>query len=172
MNIRTEEPQDYAAVYTLIKEAFATLPHSAGDEADRVNANRKKDYFVPQLALVAEAEGEIVGYIALHEMTIQYSNGTTDTQVEVAPLAVRTDRFRQGIGAALLEEGGKRAKALGYGAIFLCGHPSYYPRFGYVPSCRHHIYHVQDKQRNAPWCMVKELIPGYLGNDEAVIDIE
>ncbi len=172
MIIRTEEPQDYSAVYALVKDAFATLERSLGDEADRVNANRTKDHFVPELTLVAEEDGQIVGYISLHEMTIAYKSGATDVQVEVAPLAVRPDYFKKGIGAALMEEGCKRAKALGYNAVFLCGHPSYYPRFGYVPTCGYRIYHVRDTQKNAPWCMVKELTPGYLGHEEAVIDIE
>ena len=172
MIIRQEESKDYNEIYTLVKEAFATLEHSAGDEADRVNANRTTDYFIPQLSLVAEKDGKILGYISFHKMTIQYTNGRTDTQIEVAPLAVRPDCFKQGIGAMLMEEGCKRAKALGYNAIFLCGHPTYYPRFGYVPTCQYRIYHVLDSQKNAPWCMVKELTPGYLGQEEATIDIE
>lgn len=173
MKIRTEEPRDYSAVYALVKEAFGTLAHSDGTEADRVNENRNKSHFVPQLALVAEEDdGQIVGYIVLHKMQIEYTNGTTDVQVEVAPLAVRPDRFKQGIGAQLMEEGCKLAKELGFHAVFLCGHPSYYPRFGYVPTCQYHIYHVRDKEKNAPWCMVKELTPGYLGKKEAIIDIE
>ena len=172
MIIRKEEATDYAGVYDLVKAAFATVEHSDGTEADRVNKNRKKDYFVPELALVAEDDGQIAGYIALHEMQIEYLDGTTDTQVEVAPLAVRPDCFKKGIGASLMEEGCKRAKALGYSAVFLCGHPSYYPRFGYVPTYQYHIYHKLDKAHNAPWCMVKELTQGYLGQKEAIIDIE
>lgn len=172
MIIRTEEPRDYSAVYALVKNAFATLEHSAGDEADRVNENRNKDHFIPELALVAEEDGQIVGYIVLHKMRIAYTGGSTDVQVEVAPLAVRPDRFKQGIGKALMEEGCRRAKELGFDAVFLCGHPAYYPRFGYVPTCKYHIYHVKDKGRNAPWCMVKELTPQYLGTEEAIIDIE
>ena len=172
MIIRTEEPRDYSTVYTLVKDAFATLEHSLGDEAERVNGNRSKEYFVPELALVAEVDEQIVGYIALHEMQIEYLDGTRDIQVEVAPLAVRPDCFKKGIGARLMEEGCKRAKALGYSAVFLCGHPSYYPRFGYVPTYQYHIYHNLDKTHNAPWCMVKELTQEYLGQKEAIIDIE
>lgn len=172
MLIRKEEPQDYAAVYDLVKAAFATLPRSAGDEADRVNANRTKAGFVPELALVAQEDGQIVGYIAFHEMTIEYENGTTDVQIEVAPLAVHPDRFKQGIGGALLQAAHEKAAALGYKASFLCGHPSYYPRFGYVPTCGFQIYHKIDTAKNAPWCMVKELTPGYLGQEPAIIDIE
>ena len=172
MIIRKEEQKDYCDVYNLVKAAFATVEHSDGTEADRVNKNREKDYFVPELALVAEVDEQIVGYIALHEMQIEYLDGTRDIQVEVAPLAVRPDCFKKGIGARLMEEGCKRAKALGYSAVFLCGHPSYYPRFGYVPTCQYHIYHKLDTGHNAPWCMVKELTQEYLGQKEATINIE
>ena len=172
MIIRREEPKDYPAVYELVKAAFATLPRSDGSEAGRVNECRSKSHFIPELTLVAEENGEVVGQILLHKMVIEYTDGTRDEQVEVAPLAVRPDRFKCGIGQALLEEGCKRAKELGYSTVFLCGHPTYYPRFGFVPTHRYNIYHVLDQQKNAPWCMVRELVPGYLGAKEARIDIE
>ncbi len=171
MIIRREEPQDYGQIHALVKAAFAIHDYSDGTEADRVDACRSLEHYIPELSLVAEEDGQIVGFILLHTMQIRYAD-RTDVQVEVAPLAVRPDCFRQGIGAALLKEGCKRAKEMGYSAVFLCGHPSYYPRFGFVPTCRYEIFHVKDTDKNAPWCMVKELKEGYLSRETAWIDIE
>ena len=169
--IRKEEKRDFQAVYELVKAAFATTGYSDGSEADRVEKNRKADFFIPELSLVAEEAGEIVGYIALHTMEIKYKD-RCDTQLEVAPLAVRPDHFKKGIGSALMEEAHKRALDMGYSCVFLLGNPAYYPRFGYEPTYKHNIFYVNDKTKKAEACMVKELKKGYLGFDEAYIDIE
>lgn len=83
MIIRKEEERDYSAVYDLVKNAFATVEHSDGTEAVRTRENRTKSHFIPELALVAEANGEVIGYIALHKMLIEYTDGRIDEQVEV-----------------------------------------------------------------------------------------
>lgn len=38
MSIRTERPEDYESVYSVIKAAFAAAEHSDGTEQDLVNA--------------------------------------------------------------------------------------------------------------------------------------
>lgn len=38
MNIRTERPDDYEAVYSLVEQAFASAEHSDGTEQDLVAA--------------------------------------------------------------------------------------------------------------------------------------
>ncbi len=47
---------------------------------------------------------------------------------------MRPGHQRQGIGAALIREGHRRAAALGYGCSVVLGSETYYPRFGYVPA--------------------------------------
>ena len=171
ITVRKEEPKDHGAVFELVKAAFATVSYSDGSEASRVNENRLKESFIPELALVAEEGAEIVGYVVLHKMTIDYAD-RSDVQLEVAPLAVRPDRFKQGIGSALISKAHESAKELGYSAVFLLGNPLYYPRFGYEPTYRYNIYHVKDTTKSSEACMVKQLTPGYLGHDEGYIDIE
>ena len=53
MNIRTERPDDYEAVYSLVEQAFASAEHSDGTEQDLVAALRKGEAFLPELSLVA-----------------------------------------------------------------------------------------------------------------------
>lgn len=45
MNIRTERPDDYEAVYSLVEQAFASAEHSDGTEQDLVAALRKGEAF-------------------------------------------------------------------------------------------------------------------------------
>ncbi len=44
---------------------------------------------------------------------------------------------KRGIGSNLIREGLRKAKDLGYGIVFLIGHPNYYPKFGFQPARNH-----------------------------------
>lgn len=63
--IREERPADFPALYELVRLAFQTAPVSNGDEQNFVNRLRASDHYLPELALVAEAEGQLLGYIML-----------------------------------------------------------------------------------------------------------
>lgn len=99
-------------------------------------------------------------------------NETPIIQLVVSPLSVLPAYFGQGIGTALLSAGCEKAKSLGYKAAFLCGEYSYYSRHGFVPTYQYGIYHINDTEKNAQWCMVKELVLEYLNQITGVIDIE
>ena len=49
-------------------------------------------------------------------------------------MAVLPQYQEQGIGSQLVREGLKACADLGYDAVFVLGHPSYYPRFGFEPA--------------------------------------
>ena len=61
MLIRQETADDYGEVYNVVKSAFASAEHSDGTEQDLVEKLRKSAGFVPELSLVAEKDGKIVG---------------------------------------------------------------------------------------------------------------
>ncbi len=129
MLIRQERAEDRGQVYELIKAAFAGAEHADGNEQDLVNALRMGEAFIPQLSLVAEAEGGIVGHI----LFTKAAAGGAEVLV-LAPLSVRPGWQRRGIGSALMAEGHKRARELGYGYSTVLGSTDYYPRAGYVPA--------------------------------------
>ena len=52
----------------------------------------------------------------------------------LAPLSVRPGWQRRGVGSALMAEGHRRARELGYGYSTVLGSTDYYPRAGYVPA--------------------------------------
>jgi hypothetical protein len=51
----------------------------------------------------------------------------------LGPIAVLPDHQKQGIGGELIRYGHTLGRREGAELAFLCGHPSYYPRHGYVP---------------------------------------
>ncbi len=131
INIRQENENDYANVYNVVQTAFANTEHSDGDEQNLVTRLRKSEAFVPELSLVAEVDGEIVGHIMFTKIRI----GDSDVlALGLAPLAVLPELQRSGIGGKLIEEGHKIAKELGYVYSIVLGHEEYYPRFGYKPA--------------------------------------
>lgn len=129
MMIRTEQLKDYDAVYKVVKTAFESAEQSDGNEQDLVNALRKSISFVPELSLVAVIDEKIVGHILFTKIQIGDS-----TELALAPLSVLPEYQRRGIGKALIAEGHKAAKTLGYNYCVVVGSEKYYPKSGYLPA--------------------------------------
>lgn len=129
MIIRKERPRDYDAIYLVVKEAFRSAEHADGNEQDLVALLREGKSYIPELALVAEIHGEIVGHIMFTKAKVGES-----LVLALAPLSVLPGHQRKGIGTALVTQGHKIAKELGYGYSVVLGSEKYYPRMGYVPA--------------------------------------
>ena len=126
MIIRQEKSKEFHLIHSLIKAAFDSAEHADGNEQDLVDALRKGDSYVPELSLVAEIDGKIVGHIMFTKLRIGNS-----TQLALAPLSVLPEYQKQGIGTALIHEGHKRARTLGYWYSVVLGNEKYYSRAGY-----------------------------------------
>lgn len=129
MLIRKEESKDYDDIYSVVKTAFDSAEHADGNEHDLVNALREGDAFIPELSLVAEIDGKIVGHIMFTKAKIH-----KETVIALAPLSVLPEYQRQGVGIALIEEGHRIAAELGYAYSIVLGSEHYYPKAGYLPA--------------------------------------
>ncbi|MGB3260674.1 GNAT family N-acetyltransferase [Paenisporosarcina sp.] len=158
MRIRTETKNDFKHVFNLNYTAFG----NRDDEAKLVEQIRFSDGFIPELSIVAEAQGNIVGHLMLSKAKL--TNKVGDKEVIVlAPVAVLPEFQKKGIGSKLIKEGLKRAKKEGYGLVFLIGHPDYYPKFGFQPA-RAHGMELTQYQVPDDVFMVCELKDGELEN--------
>jgi len=126
LNIRQEVARDYAAVRGVTQRAFEGLAVSDQTEHRLVNRLRRSPYFVPELSLVAEVDGQIVGHILFTKVNIE-KEGTPVKTLTLAPVSVLPAYQRKGIGGKLIEEGHRIARSLGYDLIVLVGHEDYYP---------------------------------------------
>lgn len=131
MLIRQEQSKDYEEIYALIKEAFASAEHADGNEQDLVEALRNGAAYIPELSLVAEADGKLAGHILFTKAKV----GSQEI-LALAPLSVKPEYQKQGVGAALITEGHRIAKELGYPYSLVLGSELYYPKFGYIPAVK------------------------------------
>lgn len=133
LRIRPESAGDFTAIYRLVEAAFKTARHASGDEQDYVLRLRASAIYIPELALVAEDAGELIGHIMLTRLSIDTVEGGRPALL-LSPLAVTLPRRRQGVGAALVREALACAKASGHASVFVVGDPAYYSRFGFRSS--------------------------------------
>jgi len=100
---------------------------------------------------------EIAGHILLSRLAVSVDGRTLPT-LALAPMSVRPDRQRQGIGGALIRAGLECAREEGWQAMIVLGHPTYYRRFGFSAEKTRHL---QAPFRGAAF-MALELAPGAL----------
>ena len=130
MLIRVDEQRDQEAVFAINASAFETEA-----EANLVDALRERAR--PFVSLVAEVEGVVVGHIMFSPVTLL---GHPDLKViGLAPMSVMLEKQRTGIGSAMVRAGLEECAVLGFVAAVVLGHPEYYPRFGFSPSCKFDI---------------------------------
>lgn len=85
------------------------------------------------MSLVAEENDQIVGH-ALFSRAEVVEDESHHEVIVLAPIAVLPSKQKTGIGGKLIHEGFKKSGALGYDFVFLIGHPTYYPKFGFKPA--------------------------------------
>lgn len=129
--IRTEMESDKPAVYAVNKNAFGQ-----DAEARLVDLLREGNTFIPDLSIVAELDGEIVGHILFTRIKIVSEAGEEKHSLALAPMAVLPEFQRQGIGSKLVEYGLAKAKELGFPSVIVLGHEAYYPKFGFQPASK------------------------------------
>lgn len=168
MIIRQEQTADYEAIYQLVKTAFETARVKDGDEQDYVNNLRKTPNYIPGLALVAEEKGLLIGHIMLTKMQIK-GIGQIFEELLLSPVCVMLSHRNQGTGGSLIKESFRLAENMGYSAVFLCGDPAYYSRFGFRPTSDFGIVNHSDIPQKYVMCC--ELIPNALQNKSGVINI-
>lgn len=131
VTIRKEEKADFNATFNVVQQAFASETMSDHQEQFLVARLRNSDAFVPELSLVAEVAGRVVGYVLLTKVKIVHEAAGETTVLALAPVAVLPAYQGEGIGGQLIYTAHNKARELGFGAIVLLGHAGYYPRFGY-----------------------------------------
>ncbi len=133
MNIRPEAPADGPAIAAVVESAFGSPV-----EAQLVEAIRASSSYVPELSLVAEVDGEVVGHVMVSHALLDTGERTLPIAM-LSPLAVHPSAQRRGIGSALVREATARADDRREPLVVLEGDPAFYGRLGFEHSLRYGI---------------------------------
>lgn len=162
--IRLEWKQDHPVVETLTRDAFWDVYCPGCTEHLVVHKLRNSSVFLPELNFVALDGETIVGHAMATKTRIDTPERLSDEVLCFAPLSVRPDYQNRGLGGILIRHMEKEAVRLGYGALFLIGHPDYYQRFGFRSASEYNISMPDGSFMDE--LMVLELLPGGLAGME------
>lgn len=126
IKIRQEQQEDYLQIRNLVRDAFAFAEHADGDEHNLIERLRLSSEYIAELSLVAVSGDVVIGHIMFSKMSVGRSEA-----IALAPLAVRPDWQRKGIGKLLVTAGHDQARRMGYSSSVVLGSPDYYSKFGY-----------------------------------------
>lgn len=166
IKIRQEQESDFSTIREVIALAFRDMEESDQSEPYLVERLRATDAYIPELTLVAESNGEIIGHIMMSKVEI-LSESQRVPSLGLAPVSVLPKYQRMGVGSALIREAHKQAVALGYQSAVLIGHKDYYPRFGYKKAVDFGIEFPFDVP--SEYAMVVELVPDGLKDVHGMI---
>lgn len=109
IKIRPEQENDFQAVREVVELAFRNVEDSDQSEPYLVERLRKTDAYIPELSLVAELNGEIIGHLMMSKVEI-VSEDQSVISLGLAPVSVVPKYQRIGVGSALIREAHKRER--------------------------------------------------------------
>jgi predicted N-acetyltransferase YhbS len=162
ISLRKEAPADNTAVETLIREAFWNQYAPGCTEHYLAHVLRQSPDFVPELDILAEADGRVIGSILYSRARILLDTGGELPVLSFGPIAVLPAYQKRGVGARLIAHTLTLAREAGWRAVLIYGDPAYYSHQGFVPAETYRVG-TPDNQYLAP-LQAYELYPGALAN--------
>ena len=159
--IRNEEMKDRAIVEDITRRAFYNIYIEGCVEHYLVHIMREHEDFIPELDLVIELDGKVIGNIMYTKAVLRDETGNKKDILTFGPVSIHPDYQRRGYGKQLMEHSFSKARELGFDAIVIFGSPANYVSRGFR-SCRKYDVSVEGGKYPAAM-MVKELISGVLG---------
>jgi len=161
--IRIETPADRDAAENLTREAFWNVYRPGCTEHYVLHCFRGRKEFVPELSLVMELDGHLIGHVMYVRSAIRADDGTSVPIMTFGPLSIAPDCKRQGFGTILLRESMHRAALLGAGALAIEGSIGFYGKSGFVVASTRGIhYAAEPREAEVPYFLICELKPGFL----------
>ncbi len=155
VSIRVMRPDEWAVARAVSVDAFGDDP-TIGELLDGLRASWSWE---DELSFVALRGNEVVGHVVFSHAFLDAPERIVDVLV-LSPVGVRADAQRTGIGTALITEAMRvLAASRPEPLVFLEGHPSYYPRFGFRQGLE--LGFVAPSQRIPPAAFMAYRLPAY-----------
>jgi predicted N-acetyltransferase YhbS len=160
VTIRNEKEPDYKRVEEITRKSFWNLYIPGCNEHYLVHVMRSHKDFLPELDLVIEVDGCVIGNIMYTKAKLVDESGKEKEILTFGPVCILPEYQRMGYGKMLMERSFEKAAALGYEVIVIFGNPGNYVSRGFK-SCKK--YNVCLENGSYPSAMmVKELKPDVL----------
>ena len=165
--IRVEEKRDYREVENLTRDSFWNVHRPGCTEHYVLHCYRNNPDFIPELSLVMEVDGKIIGHVMYSKASIALETDGTLPIWTFGPISIHPDFKRKGYGLKLLNYSIERAKKMGIGFICMEGNIDFYRHAGFDLASKLKIhYHAEPKDSDVPYFLAQELIPGFLNGVE------
>ena len=135
LTIRNETPADRQTVEDITRRAFYNLYAPGCVEHYLVHIMRDHPDFIPELDLVAELDGQVVGSVMYTRSTLTDAAGAVKDILTFGPVSIAPEHQRKGYGKQLLEHSFRRAALLGWDVVVIFGSPANYVSCGFQ-SCK------------------------------------
>lgn len=164
LTIRPEDEKDFEEIDKLVIRSFTEgTDYSDGlDVVALIKEIRDGQYYIPELSLVAEINGKIVGHFMFSHFPLSttakiadYDRSIKKTEtVMLAPVSVNADYFRQDVGSTMIKLGIEKVKKNDYKGIQVEGNPAFYNTLGFITSSNYNIYPTCGWPMQDPNCMM------------------
>lgn len=126
-SVREAVPQDLDTIKAIYLDAFDDAEKAQVSKlaADLLCLRNASETF----SLVAERECRLIGHIGLS--LVRFKSKAALKGYILAPLAVKPEAQKQGVGSLLIECAIDRLSEQGVDLLFVYGDPKYYGRFGF-----------------------------------------
>lgn len=130
--IRQETAADFRTVEEVVRDSFWNVYRPGCAEHFVLHCFRDNADFIPELDLILETDGRIIGQIMYARAAIVTESGEKLPVATFGPVSVLTDYRRQGLGERLISHSLGMASEMGFSAVMITGDLNYYKRFGFV----------------------------------------
>lgn len=159
---RSEQKEDYAEVENLVRESFWNVYMPGCMEHYVLKCFRTNPDFIPELDIVMEKDGEIIGQNIFVKAEIKADNGKSIPIMTMGPICIKPELKRKGYGKMLLDYSLEKAKEYGCPALCFEGNIDFYGKSGFDYASKFGIrYHGLPEGADSSFFLCKELIPGY-----------
>ena len=131
-SLRLEAEADYRETEALVRESFWNVYRPGCTEHYILHVLRDDSAYLPELALVMEKDGRLIGQAAYVQSALCADDGRRVPILTLGPIGILPGFQRQGYGRILLEASLEKAASLGWGAVCLEGNIRFYGKSGFV----------------------------------------
>jgi putative acetyltransferase len=166
ITIRESGADDFASIMDVEKQAFGYEK-----EAALVAELLQDASALPLLSLLAFDGDVAIGHILFTRARFRGQESPPLMHI-LAPLAVRPEYQKKGVGGQLIKTGLDLLRQRGSVLVFVLGHKEYYPRFGFQPYAARLGFPppYPMPEENAGYWMVQSLSPNGLSGSRGTIN--